>query len=429
MTEADQTWFANAPWDVSAALPPGCQESFARLAKLIRARPRKFQLLILDCRDEHLRERLIKDLDEFLHVAGRHTIRLRLSTRDHPDFATVERALTVLAETNSAIHVTGGPSWFDAARWEAFNIRRESVAHEVRASLLLWLDPASTADLARIAIDLWAWRAAVITFTTTPQRPAIPEPDIRVIDGRTRSERTTRIEFLRQVLLEPDIPDEMRAGFALEMGDLAASLGQIADAELAYRDAALAAADEHTRAIAAGRIADILQARGDLDGALRIRREEVLPVFTRLGDVREIAVTQGRIADILQARGDLDGALRIREHEELPVFTRLGDVRSRAVTLYKVAASLVDAGGLDDARAQAIYDASSEAFAIARQLNLADGVAHAGALLAWVLGRAGRSSEAFPVLDEAEAAFARLGNAAGLEHVKKIRGMLTTPPR
>ena len=163
MTDVSRAEFANAVRDASAALPSGCQEGFARLVKLIRARPDKFQLLILDCRDENLRERLIKDLDGFLDVADRRTARLQLNTRDHPDFSAVERALTALAETNNAIHVTGGASWFNAAKWEAFNIRRESVAREIRASLLLWLDAESIASLAKVAIDIWAWRTAVIT--------------------------------------------------------------------------------------------------------------------------------------------------------------------------------------------------------------------------------------------------------------------------
>ena len=70
--------------------------------------------------------------------------------------------------------------------------------------------------------------------------------------------------------------------------------------------------------------------RGELDEALRIRREEELPVYERLGDVRSRAVTLGQIADMLQARGELDEALRIRREEELPVYERLGDVRERA---------------------------------------------------------------------------------------------------
>ena len=81
-----------------------------------------------------------------------------------------------------------------------------------------------------------------------------------------------------------------------------------------------------------GKIADILESRGDLDEALRIRREEELPVYERLGDVRARAVTMGKIADILWSRGDLDEALRIRREEQLPIYERLGDVRARAVT-------------------------------------------------------------------------------------------------
>ena len=141
--------------------------------------------------------------------------------------------------------------------------------------------------------------------------------------------------------------------------------------------------------------------------------------------MRERAITIGKIADILEARGELDEALRICREEQLPVYERLGDVRSRAVTLHNLAGSLIKAGGLNDARVQEIHAAASEAFAIARQLNLPDAIANTGTLLAQVLGRAGRIKEALPILDEAEAAFMTLGNAAGLERVKEIRGKLT----
>ena len=38
--------------------------------------------------------------------------------------------------------------------------------------------------------------------------------------------------------------------------------------------------------------------------------------------MREKAVTMGKIADILQARGELDEALRIRNEEQLPGWIR-----------------------------------------------------------------------------------------------------------
>jgi hypothetical protein len=69
---------------------------------------------------------------------------------------------------------------------------------------------------------------------------------------------------------------------------------------------------------------------------LRIRQEEELPVYERLGDVRSKAVTMGQIADILQARGQLDEALRIRQEEQLPVYERLGDVRSLLITQVQI---------------------------------------------------------------------------------------------
>ena len=70
--------------------------------------------------------------------------------------------------------------------------------------------------------------------------------------------------------------------------------------------------DERSLAVTRGKIADIVQARGDLDEALRIRREEQIPVFERFWDERSLAIARGKIADIVQARGDLDEALRIR---------------------------------------------------------------------------------------------------------------------
>ncbi|EAU68302.1 metallophosphoesterase [Stigmatella aurantiaca] len=107
--------------------------------------------------------------------------------------------------------------------------------------------------------------------------------------------------------------------------------------------------DPRGTALAEGIRADILQARGQQDEALRIRQQEVLPAFERLGDVRERAVTLGKVADILQARGQQDEALRIRQEEELPVYERLGDVRERAVTLFKIAIISHSQGQQDEA--------------------------------------------------------------------------------
>lgn len=136
------------------------------------------------------------------------------------------------------------------------------------------------------------------------------------------------------------------------LGNVALHAGELDEAlRVAQAKARLDHADQNERgtALARGLEADVLQARGQLDEALRIRREEEIPVYERLGDVRAHAVALGKVADILQTRGQLDEVLRIRREELLPVFERLGDVHMRAVTLGKVAAILQARGQLDEA--------------------------------------------------------------------------------
>ena len=128
--------------------------------------------------------------------------------------------------------------------------------------------------------------------------------------------------------------------------------GRVADAEALLQRAVRhfeAAGSQRDVASGKGQIADILQFRGELDEALRIRKEEELPVYERLGDVRSKTITMGHIADILQVRGELDEALRIRKEEELPVYERLGDVRSKAITIGQIADILQARGELDEA--------------------------------------------------------------------------------
>jgi 3',5'-cyclic AMP phosphodiesterase CpdA len=69
--------------------------------------------------------------------------------------------------------------------------------------------------------------------------------------------------------------------------------------------------DQYRAALAGSVIADIFQARGELDEALRIRREVQLPVYERLGDVRSLLVGRANLAIGLVQRdgpGDRDEA-------------------------------------------------------------------------------------------------------------------------
>ena len=73
-----------------------------------------------------------------------------------------------------------------------------------------------------------------------------------------------------------------------------------------------------------------LVTRGQLDQAQELFEEAVTFAVER-GAERSAAIARGEIAALLFRRGKLDEALRIRREEELPVYERLGDVRSRAV--------------------------------------------------------------------------------------------------
>ena len=91
--------------------------------------------------------------------------------------------------------------------------------------------------------------------------------------------------------------------------------------------------DVRYRAMTIGKIGDLLQAQGFLDESLRIRREVELPTYERLNDARGRAETLDKIGDILEAKGALDEAERLRREEELPAYLRLGDARGRLATL------------------------------------------------------------------------------------------------
>ena len=160
-------------------------------------------------------------------------------------------------------------------------------------------------------------------------------------------------ELLNLALKSSDLGPRSRALLLGRIADMLEARGDLDEALRIRTEEELpvfeALGDKRSLAVTKGQIADVLQVRGDLDEALRIRTEEALPVYEALGDKRSLAVTKGKIADVLQARGDLDEALRIRTEEALPVYEALGDKRSLAVTKGKIADVLQARGDLDEA--------------------------------------------------------------------------------
>ena len=354
--------------NAAQGLPSSCLEDFQRLSRSLVYGP-VFQWLLVDAPDEALRKQVMGELDAVLRAAGMRSNRLPLNDKI-TDVATLEARLLKNARQAAVVHVVGRPSWFNAARWDAFNVRRERLAAQSRARLVFWLDADAIALASRGAPDLWAWRGGVYSFV--PSGVSLQLPMFRLeasgsvgsvelsapppggADNRSQEERLQRIAEIREWLAtQPAPPDEMLAAPMEELGRLLFSLGDYDAALVHWRSIAVPLyerlGDVRAKAFTMGRIAYILKSRGQFDEELRILSEEVRPAFERLGDVRVKAITMGKIADILQVRGQLDEALRIRREEELPVFERLGDVREKAVIMGKIADILQARGQLEEA--------------------------------------------------------------------------------
>jgi tetratricopeptide (TPR) repeat protein len=343
-------------------LPGPCHDDFLRLSRTLLYGP-PFQWLLVEAPDEGVRRQVMDALDRVLQRAGLRSDRLPLSDKI-ADVPMLEARLVNNARQAAVVHVIGSSGWFDAARWDAFNVRRERLAAEARARFVFWLDGEAIALASRSAPDLWAWRSGVYAFLPVAAPGAqqlrgveMPLPtlfpsDRGAVDSRSMAKRSRRVAQIRAWLaLHPEAPDELRVTPVDELGRLLFSLGDFDEALTHWREVELPLhrrlADARSQAVTMGKIADVLQARGQLDEALRIRQEEQLPVYERLGDVREKAITMGKIADVLQARGQLDEALRIRQEEQLPVYERLGDVRAKAITMGKIA-DVLQARGQED---------------------------------------------------------------------------------
>ena len=323
--------------------------TYLRLQRMLEGR-QSFKLCFLTYSDSHYRDKVAAFLEARLHA------RVRVSIDSEARVGTEE-----LFERLSERRDTGPAQLVGAELWpEGFdnlltrlNYRRGALAERCARPLLFWIRSVDVRTVATGAADLWAWRSGVFDFTFPADSGRL---DLRHahVDRWTAiaPDRQARIEELKRYLAQRDAWRPSDVDLSIELGDLLKSLGTMDRAEFAYREAreALARMDDRRRiAIAEGRIADIFEARGDLDEALRIRTEEQLPVYERLGDVHSRAVTQGQIADILVTRGELDEALRIRTEEQLPVYEQLGDVHSRAVTQGDIADIFEARGELDEA--------------------------------------------------------------------------------
>jgi tetratricopeptide (TPR) repeat protein len=197
--------------------------------------------------------------------------------------------------------------------------------------------------------------------------------------------------------------------------------------------------DDESRAVAIGQIADSLRARGELDEALRVRREEQLPLYERLGDLGARATTLGSIADILTEKGDLVAARALQE-ERLAMFRRLfdnaenapgkwkvalpqSDVAGVAPALWKLAQLDLAEGKLDDAVPRLI-----EAHDIEMSLGRVEAISAIGMELARVLAARAKTARAGDLLRRIAETLRELGADQEAQEAEHLLHELSTDP-
>lgn len=379
--------------DAARSLPAQCFDDFLRLSQSLLHGP-VFQWLLVDAPHELLRKEVMAALERVLRAAGLSVDRLPLGGNRIPDVAALEIRLLKSARAASVVQVIVPRGWFDAARWDAFNVRRERIAAGGRTRLVFWLDAETIALASRGAPDLWAWRSGVYAFLprdslpgttlTMPVSAANLRPRPEGPDNRSMAERNRRIAEIRGWLDgHPDAPDDLLAGVLDELGRLLVDLG-------------------------------------DYDAALIHFRERELPLHQRRGDEHGAAVKQGQIADILMARGQLDEALALHE-ARLPVAERMGDIEAIAHIRHSMANLRLRRG--DDKRGglQPICEDLTQAFALLRTLGHPRGLGVVGLQLAEVLAKRGLKDEALAALDEVAAASNGVGDTAGVARADNLR--------
>jgi len=456
--EAEPLAFAGSP------LP---EEELAALLRVLRW-ARGFVLVFVRSNVPLESRQIVAELAERLAGDGPRVRELRLAAATD-DLLSEIRALTPPLAAGEAVVVVGFehsiPSRISyPPALDRLNRAREHF-RELPCTLVLVLPDYALNQLAREAPDFWAWRSGVFATRPAVSRVLIEPREL----GSRQSDlwslalerKKDHLEVLQELLADLE---RSAVGNEVEKSDLcwrisvlhhslgelddsllyarkalkhagedargrALALGQIADIyqDRGELDEALRIRQEESlpifeklgdarlRAITLGQIADVFEARGELDEALRIRQEESLPIFEKLGDVRERAITLGQIADVYQARGELDEALRIRQEESLPVFERLGDQREKALTLWRIA--LIELQRLD---VRSAVKRMSEVYRIFLRLGTPDGIAVLGLDLARIHLYVGLTEEAQVLLVRSRDAFAKLGWTAKLEETEAL---------
>ena len=318
-------------------------ESLAALRRGLE-RAHQFAIFLALCNAKNTIEQAVQALSASLDSA---ILEVRVASDTQDVLQAIEQASR--EQSLAAIMLTGLDAVLsDPARARALlgalNLRRSEWPVILKMPVVFWVSHQSAHVLLNGASDFFDWRSDTLEF------PELTQVENKVFGVRewawgadphmTLPQRQARVvELCQRIALAGDDAPRTKAAWLDELGEHSKLMGEW--------DAVLRLTEEQLRiyeqlgvvrdvAITKGKIADILQGRGDLAGALQIRREEELPVYEQLGDLRGVAITKGKITDILQARGDLEGALQTLREEALPVLEKLGDVRLFGLAVFRL---------------------------------------------------------------------------------------------
>jgi tetratricopeptide (TPR) repeat protein len=195
---------------------------------------------------------------------------------------------------------------------QQFNVQRDILARDYPCWWLLLVHPASRQHWQTVAPDfsdfvsLWI-EAPLPKFEGGMDR-------LTTVDEPQRSPGPDRVETFA------DWPEELRAAYAaLRASRLDLALDQIHSFRAATTSRPRT---ERELAIAELLEGEILNVRGNSAAALRLWRDRVLPVFTRLGMAYEQGLAMDRIGDALAVRENLTEAGRLYR-ESLAIRERL----------------------------------------------------------------------------------------------------------
>ena len=381
-------------WSTAWPFLPAHAEAFIRLHKMLTG-TQGFKLCFLVFSDTAYRRKVAGFLADQLHA---HT---QVAIDETESIGTEELFIRLdQSPPHQPVQLSGLENWPEGLDnlLARLNLRREALGERCQRPLLFWALSSHLKEIATGAADLWAWRSGIFQFAL-PSRPlpaqTLEHSPIFSLSEAEAAKRRKRIRDLLDYLTESPVMLSHHVEMLLEAGGLWLSLGEIHEAERCYRRAEAACwaiRDERQRAKVACGLADVLEARGQLEPALRLRQEQV-PVFEGLRDIRAVAVTQGKIADILRVRGELADALRLLVENVIPIYERLGDMRSKAIALGGVADIHCEAGRLEEA----LRIHTEERVPVFSRLGEVRLLAHVQGKMADVLQAAGRFDEALRI--------------------------------